>query len=343
MLKIYSPLDLGKHIVMKKKRMSTWAERLTARRALLAAVAAFLWLAGPASAADSVPGDACATTNAFMESGGPETSGKQYLMLCNGSTWTAPLMFTSAGTVGIGTTSPAFPLSVISSASISSYGYTTNTGGVGVYGYADAATGSTFGIKGEAGSTSGTGVSGVASAATGTTIGVYGYVASTGSASGVYGVQAGTNNTGYGVRAINSSANGYGIASTGTSPSYFAGNVGIGNAAPSGRLVVSPPAVETIAAAATITVDACGTVKQIDATANRTTNTTNTFTAPAAANTGCCMDVVNTDTTDTITLDANANFKTIGGADVALGPYDAVRVCSNGTNWFQINAVAGNQ
>jgi hypothetical protein len=114
-----------------------------------------------------------------------------------------------------------------------------------------------------------------------------------------------------------------------------------------GRFVVNPPTVETIAAGATITVNACGTVKQIDATANRTTDTTNTFTAPAAppttSNSGCCMDVMNTDTTDTITLDANANFKTIGGADVVLGPDDAVRVCSNGTVWRQISAVAANQ
>ena len=37
------------------------------------------------------------------------------------------------------------------------------------------------------------------------------------------------------------------------------------------------------------------------------------------------MDIVNVDTSDTITLDANANFKTVGGLDIALDPYGTVR------------------
>lgn len=109
------------------------------------------------------------------------------------------------------------------------------------------------------------------------------------------------------------------------------------------RLVISPPASEAVAGAAVITADACGTIKQITSVGNVTTNTTDTFTSPTASYAGCCMDVVNVDTADTITLDANAKFKTIGGADQALGPDDTVRVCSNGTNWYQVGAVAGNQ
>lgn len=122
-----------------------------------------------------------------------------------------------------------------------------------------------------------------------------------------------------------------------------AGRLGIGNTAPNGPLVVAPPAAQGITAGATITDNGCGTIKQINSTGNQTTSLTNTFTAPAAGNTGCCMDVVNVDTADTITLDYNAtNFLSAGAADVALGPNDSVRVCSNGTAWYQIGATGNN-
>lgn len=121
------------------------------------------------------------------------------------------------------------------------------------------------------------------------------------------------------------------------------GNVGVGTISPASKFVVAPPASEAIAGAATITANACGTIKQITSVGNVTTNTTNTFTSPTASYAGCCMDVVNVDAADTITLDANTAFKTIGGADQALGPDDTIRVCSNGTNWYQVGAVAGNQ
>ena len=55
------------------------------------------------------------------------------------------------------------------------------------------------------------------------------------------------------------------------------------------------------------------------------------------------VTIINVDTADTITLDANTLFKTIGGANQALDPSDAVLVCSNGTNWYQIGAVSANQ
>ncbi len=55
------------------------------------------------------------------------------------------------------------------------------------------------------------------------------------------------------------------------------------------------------------------------------------------------MDVINVDTTDTVTLDANPRFKTPLGVDVALGPADAVHVRSDGTNWYQISAASANQ
>lgn len=108
------------------------------------------------------------------------------------------------------------------------------------------------------------------------------------------------------------------------------------------RWMVSPPSTEVIAGAATITANACGTIKPISAGSSVTTNTTNTFTAPATANSGCIMDVINVDDTDTITLDNNANFVSAGAADVALGPGDTVRVASNGSKWYQVGATGNN-
>ncbi|MFZ6047408.1 hypothetical protein ACFW0H_14980 [Pseudomonas sp. CR3202] len=109
-----------------------------------------------------------------------------------------------------------------------------------------------------------------------------------------------------------------------------------------GQIRALPPASQPIAAGGTIPADACGTVKSIYAVATVTTSTTDTFPTPGTTNTGCCMDVVNTGGMD-ITLDANLNFKTIGGANQTLNQHDAMRVCSNGSFWYQISAVAGNQ
>lgn len=102
-----------------------------------------------------------------------------------------------------------------------------------------------------------------------------------------------------------------------------------------GGLAMVSPTTETIAAAATITADACGTLKPIDAASSVTTNTTNTFTNPTTVP-GCTMDVCNVDAVDTITLDANANFQTISDADVALAPDQCVRVSNNGSVWYQV-------
>lgn len=102
-----------------------------------------------------------------------------------------------------------------------------------------------------------------------------------------------------------------------------------------------PPTAQTISAGNTITADACGTLKKITAAGSVTTDTTNTFTAPATANEGCCMDVANVGGND-ITLDNNALFASAGGADVVLGANDTVRVCSSGAAWFQIGATGNN-
>lgn len=109
----------------------------------------------------------------------------------------------------------------------------------------------------------------------------------------------------------------------------------------SGFIGVPVPATQLIGAGGTIAADACGGVKQITAVTARTTDTTNTFTAPAAANTGCLMDVVNVSTV-VITLDYNILFNSAGAADVVLGSSDTVRVYSNGIAWYQIGATGNN-
>lgn len=116
--------------------------------------------------------------------------------------------------------------------------------------------------------------------------------------------------------------------------------VGIGTTSVGSPFTVAYPSPQTIAAADVITADACGSIKQINAGGNVTTNTTNTFTNSTPG--GCCMDVLNVDDTDTITLDHNSNFNSAGAADVVLGPGDTARVCSNGTLWFQVGATGNN-
>lgn len=103
-------------------------------------------------------------------------------------------------------------------------------------------------------------------------------------------------------------------------------------------------AAEAVAAAETIEADACGTVKRVTAAGAVTTNTTDTFTAPAAANDGCVMYVCNT-SANAITLDDNANFfgAGIAGAtpgDTVLGADDCCIVASDGAAWRQLGACA---
>jgi hypothetical protein len=124
----------------------------------------------------------------------------------------------------------------------------------------------------------------------------------------------------------------------GTGTTISSGAVGIGLNNPANKFVVQPMPTETIAAAAVITANSCGTIKKITSSGTVTTNTTNTFTSPTSGYDGCCMDVFNTGS-NTITLDQNAKFKTSAGANVSLTSGSFVRVCSNGTNWYQLTAV----
>jgi len=97
---------------------------------------------------------------------------------------------------------------------------------------------------------------------------------------------------------------------------------------------------QTINSGTTITADACGSVKSLTATGAVTTNTTNTFDAPAVFNTGCAMRVCNVGA-NAITLDANTNFLTSDGNDVVLAALTAsavscVTVVQSGTKWYQV-------
>lgn len=98
---------------------------------------------------------------------------------------------------------------------------------------------------------------------------------------------------------------------------------------------VTPPATQTIGAGGIIAADACGTTKNVTAAAPVTTDTTDSLTAPAAANTNCRMMVCNVGA-NTITIDKNAHNVLQGGADVALLANSCVSFESNGTLWRQL-------
>ncbi len=102
---------------------------------------------------------------------------------------------------------------------------------------------------------------------------------------------------------------------------------------------VTMPAAQTIGAGGTVAADACGGMKMISSAGGVTTDTTDSITAPAAGNAGCCMRIVNVGA-NSITLDNNAHFASAGAADVVLGATDAADVCSSGAlgKWYQTGA-----
>ena len=69
--------------------------------------------------------------------------------------------------------------------------------------------------------------------------GVYAKTNATGAGVGVYATELGASNTGYAAQIVNSSSTGWGVYASGTSPNYFAGNVGIGTTAPNYKLEAS--------------------------------------------------------------------------------------------------------
>lgn len=123
------------------------------------------------------------------------------------------------------------------------------------------------------------------------------------------------------------------IGTSATTSITFAGTVG----------VLGPvPAVQVVAATDTITANACGGVKRISAASAVTTSTTDTFTAPSAANAGCWMLVCNVDDTDNITLDVNTNFKALGAANIVLTAFDCTQVYSDGVFWYSAGGLVAN-
>jgi hypothetical protein len=100
----------------------------------------------------------------------------------------------------------------------------------------------------------------------------------------------------------------------------------------------TPPATQTIGAGGIIASDACGAVKNITAAGAVTTDTTNSLTAPAAANTNCAMTICNVGA-QSITIDKNANILLTGGADVVLLANACINVLSNGTIWRQTTPI----
>jgi hypothetical protein len=88
--------------------------------------------------------------------------------------------------------------------------YGTSVSGRGVYGYASATSGFTYGVYGAYARAYGRGVYGVASATSGTTYGVYGQSAST-SGRGVYGWASATSGATFGVYGVSDSTSGTGV------------------------------------------------------------------------------------------------------------------------------------
>lgn len=107
-----------------------------------------------------------------------------------------------------------------------------------------------------------------------------------------------------------------------------------------GPLLLPNPSAQTIAGGDTITADACGGVKRISSASAVTTNTTNSITAPAAANSGCKMTICNMNAADAITLDHNANIHLTGAGNLALAAGSCVDFLSTGASgvWKQTTA-----
>jgi hypothetical protein len=112
--------------------------------------------------------------------------------------------------------------------------YGTSVSGRGVYGYASATSGATYGVYGESASTSGRGVYGVASATSGFAYGVYGQSAST-SGRGVFGWAYATSGSTYGGQFVSDSIWGTGVYGYASATSGFTYGVYGESASTSGR------------------------------------------------------------------------------------------------------------
>ena len=66
---------------------------------VLAAIAGFVSVSSLSYAAESIPGDVCSTENATRVSGGTETSGVLYYMVCKSGTWTRVIQGDVSGNI----------------------------------------------------------------------------------------------------------------------------------------------------------------------------------------------------------------------------------------------------
>lgn len=143
-------------------------------------------------------------------------------------------IYFSTGNVGIGLTSPTFPLTVTTPASgrVISATHTatsgiasgvfgqisTTSGGHGVFGLANSSSGTTYGVYGQSNSTSGTGVYGTAPASSGTTYGGR-FLNSSSGGIGVFGWAESPSGATRGVFGQSSSASGIGVQGAATAGS----------------------------------------------------------------------------------------------------------------------------
>ena len=219
------------------------------------------WAAAPAASSIALSSlTAATTTNSIDSTNYAQTwkwgtlSTQTALTLTSSSMTTGTLVSLSNAATG---NNAGTVLSVSNSeANAASYGINvssaTTGAGYGIYsgltaantGYAiyatNAATGAGYGVYGTVTGAGNTGYAGYFSnTATTANYGVYATTASKGAGYGVYGSITGASNTGYGGYFTNSSASGWAVYAAGTSPNYFAGNVGIGSASPNTNLDVS--------------------------------------------------------------------------------------------------------
>ncbi len=149
----------------------------------------------------------------------------------------------SNGNIGIGTTSPSYPLEISAtnsvaavyvvqgnSAAIGIYG--SSSAGIGVEGRASGPTGSGIGVEGVTYNTNGFGVLGAAEASTGGTYGVVGRSLSP-AGTGVHGRASSTTGETYGVSGTSDSSTGVGVygladSTTGASAGVFASSTSTG-------------------------------------------------------------------------------------------------------------------
>ncbi len=159
---------------------------------------------GPASAqSDAAAGTALNLDKSVLSASITGGGTKDYIPRWTGSSKLGDsiLYQSAAGSLGIGTTSPAATLDIEKATGVRAV---ASGNGTAVYGDATVASGTGKGVEGDSSSTSGTGVAGNASATTGFTQGVWGQSAST-SGVGVYAKASASTGSTIGVEGISDS------------------------------------------------------------------------------------------------------------------------------------------